>query len=156
MSKLTTNNSEYLRRTDNKFNDILNQSTNKIKFFIIYCKENININNVSDKKINIIIDFMMFIHNYTSEKIHFNKNKNIPEIFNTIKSEQNSENSDVKTNASFNAYELVDYIFNKYDLEKDMKKLIDNTHKELKEEEVKGTNIIEPEDEKKIKKKLKT
>ena len=37
-----------------------------------------------------------------------------------------------------------------------MKKLIDNTHKELKEEVVKGTNIIEPEDEKKIKKKLKT
>jgi len=154
LSTLITNNSEYLRRTSNKFNDILKPSANKNKFFIIYCKENININNVSDKKINIIIDFMMFIHNYTSEKIHFNKNKNIPEIFNTIKSEQNSENSDVKTNASFNAYELIDYIFNEYDLEKDMKKLIDNTHKELKEEEVKGTNIIEPEDEKKNKKEI--
>ena len=64
---------------------------------------------------------MMFIHNYTSEKIHFNKNQNISEIFNTIKSEQNSENSDVKTDSSFNAYELIDYIFNEYDLEKDMK-----------------------------------
>ena len=64
----------------------------------------------------------MFIHNYTSEKKHFNKNQNILEIFNTIKSED----------SSFNAYELVDYIFNKYDLEKDMKKLIDNTHKKLK------------------------
>ena len=101
LSTLITNNSEYLRRTSNKFNDILKPSANKNKFFIIYCKEN-NIKNVSNKKINIIIDFMMFIHNYTSEKIHFNKNKNIPEIFNTIKSEQNSENSDVKTDASFN------------------------------------------------------
>ena len=154
LSTLITNNSEYLRRTSNKFNDILKPSANKNKFFIIYCKENNNINNVSDKKINIIIDFMMFIHNYTSEKIHFNKNKNIPEIFNTIKSEQNSENSDVKIDASFNAYELIDYIFNEYDLEKDMKKLIDNTHKELKEEVVKGTNIIEPEDEKKNKKEI--
>ena len=78
LSTLITNNSEYLRRTSNKFNDILKPSANKNKFFIIYCKENININNVSDKKINIIIDFMMFIHNYTSEKIHFNKNQNIP------------------------------------------------------------------------------
>ena len=65
LSKLITNNSEYLRRTANKFNDLLKPSANKIKFFIIYCKEN-NIKNVSNKKINIIIDFMMFIHNYTS------------------------------------------------------------------------------------------
>ena len=67
LSTLITNNSEYLRRTSNKFNDILKPSANKNKFFIIYCKEN-NIKNLSNKKINIIIDFMMFIHNYTSEK----------------------------------------------------------------------------------------
>ena len=62
LSELIKNNSEYLRRTANKFNDILKPSANNIKFFIIYCKEN-NIKNVSNKKINIIIDFMMFIRN---------------------------------------------------------------------------------------------
>ena len=129
LSKLIDNNFNSLRKTANKFNDILKPSANNIKFFIIYCKDN-NINNVSNKKINIIIDFMMFIHNYNSEKIHFNKNQNIPEIFSTIRSEQNSENSDIKTDTSFNPYELIDFIFNEYDLEKDMKKLIDNTYKE--------------------------
>jgi len=150
LSKLIDNNFNSLRKTANKFNDILKPSANNIKFFIIYCKDN-NINNVSNKKINIIIDFMMFIHNYTSEKIHFNKNQNIPEIFSTIRSEQNSENSDIKTDTSFNPYELIDFIFNEYDLEKDMKKLIDNTYKELKEEDVLGSNILNQEDEKKIK-----
>jgi len=150
LSELIKNNSEYLRRTANKFNDILKPSANNIKFFIIYCKEN-NIKNVSNKKINIIIDFMMFIHNYTSKKIHCNKNQNIPEIFNTIRSEQNMEISDLKTDSSFNAYELIDYIFNEYDLEKYMKKLIDNTYKNLKEEVVKGANMIEQKDGKKIK-----
>ena len=147
LSELIDNNSDSLRKTANKFSDILKPNANNNKFFIIYCKED-NIENVANNKINIIIDFMMFIHNYTSEKIHFNKNQNIPEIFTTIKNEQNSENSDVKTDTSFNAYELIDYIFNEYDLEKDMKKLIDNTYKELKEEDVKKSNIIEQEEEK--------
>jgi len=139
LSELIDNNYDSLRKTANKFSDILKPNANNNKFFIIYCKED-NIENVANNKINIIIDFMMFIHNYTSEKIHLNKNQNIPEIFTTIKNEQNSENSDVKTDTSFNAYELIDYIFNEYDLEKDMKKLIDNTYKELREEDVKKSN----------------
>ena len=148
LSELIDNNSDSLRKTANKFSDILKPNANNNKFFIIYCKED-NIENVANNKINIIIDFMMFIHNYTSEKIHLNKNQNIPEIFTTIKNEQNSENSDVKTDTSFNAYELIDYIFNEYDLEKDMKKLIDNTYKELREEDVKKSNIIEEEENEK-------
>ena len=145
LTEIIENNSDSLRITEKKFIDILKPNINNNKFFIIYCKKE-GIEDVKDYNVDIIIDFMMFIHNYTSEKIHFNKIQNKPEIFNTISNEQNSENSDIKTNASFNAYELIDYVFKEYDLEKETKKMIDILNKEMKENDITKSDIIKSED----------
>ena len=39
---------------------------------------------------------MMYIHDYTSTKIHFNNNENFPEIMDALKTEENSDDSEKK------------------------------------------------------------
>ncbi len=94
----------------------------------------------------------MFIHNYTSSIIHLNNIENyqgiIPNIENhngenSQKSESNiSEN---KTNNSFHTNELIDYIFNSYDIEKETKEMIKRIEDEEKQNIEKfKNNIIYP------------
>ena len=75
LNHIIDKNNVYLRKTLNKFHDILKPKDNQRPFFIIYCTSD-NVNGITKKAFNIIIDFLMFIHNYTSSIIHLNKIEN--------------------------------------------------------------------------------
>ena len=88
--------------------------------------------------INIIIDFLMFIHDYSSMKIHLN-NIEEKDIIKDIKkndednSSEGTKSSNKTDSSSINTGELVDYVFNPYIIENETKKLI----KEIENEEAK-------------------
>ena len=69
--KIIEKNKKYLRRTSPKFFDELKPKNNQKSFYIIYCCEN-KVKGVEKDDINIIIDFLMFIHDYSSMKINGN------------------------------------------------------------------------------------
>ena len=135
--KIIEKNKKYLRRTSPKFFDELKPKNNQKSFYIIYCCEN-KVKGVEKDDINIIIDFLMFIHDYSSMKIHLN-NIEEKDIIKDIKKndEDNSSEGPTSSNktdsSSINTGELVDYVFNPYIIENETKKLI----KEIENEEAK-------------------
>ncbi len=140
------NNSESLRKTNSKFYDILKPDDNQKQkaFFIIYSSES-KIKDVEKYLVNIIIDFLMFIHDYASTKIHLNKleNFNVMRNININIEEQlssSNENSGKKTDATtFKSSELSEYLLNSYDIEKETRSIINLIEKE--------ENIIEDKKE---------
>jgi len=118
-----------LKKTLAKFQDILKPNDNQRPFYIIYCTEDDDFNGVTKKTFDIIIDFLMFIHNYTSSLIHLNNIENykdiIPkvEIYNRENSPKSESNiSENKINYFFYPNDIIDYAFNSYDIEKETKK----------------------------------
>jgi len=152
LNRIIEKNKKYLKKTLAKFQDILNPKDNQRLFYIIYCTED-DVNGVTKKSFDIIIDFLMFIHNYTSSLIHLNNIENYQDIIpkieihngeNSPKSESNiSEN---KTNYSFYPNDIIDYAFNSYDIEKETKKMIKRIEDEEKQniEQSKNNNIALP------------
>ena len=108
-------NKKYLKRTSSIFIDMLKPKDNQKKFSIIYCCENMP-NGVKKHKFNIIIDFLMYIYDYSSMII-----ENSPDGINSY---NKTDVSSVPTN------ELVDYVFNAHNIENETKKLINKIEKE--------------------------
>ena len=135
--KIIEKNKQYLRRTNPKFFDELKPKNNQKSFYIIYCCEN-KVKGVEKDDINIIIDFLMFIHDYSSMKIHLN-NIEEKDIIKDIKkndednSSEGTKSSNKTDSSSINTGELVDYVFNPFIIENETKKLI----KEIENEEAK-------------------
>ena len=151
LNHIIEKNKIYLKKTSAKFYDILKPKDNQRAFFIIYCTEN-KVNDVTKKAFNIIIDFLMFIHNYTSSILHLNKIENYQDIIPNIENNKNGENSpksdsnisENKTNYSFHLNDLVDYVFNSYNIEKETKEMIKKIENEEKQniENSKNINIV--------------
>ena len=127
-----------LRKTSPKFFDILKPEANQKPFHIIYCGVE-KINEISKKTVDIVIDFIMFIHDYTSSKIHLNKIENAIEIIQDIKknsvgnsSSSKGNHSENKTESSFHPNELINYVFDPYDIEKETKEMLKNVEEEEK------------------------
>ena len=139
--KIIEKNKKYLRRTSPKFFDELKPKNNQKSFYIIYCCEN-KVKGVEKDDINIIIDFLMFIHDYSSMKIYLN-NIEEKDIIKDIKKNDEDNSSEVtkssnKTDSSsINTGELVDYVFNPYIIENETKKLIKNNLIDNKNEDKK-------------------
>jgi hypothetical protein len=135
--KIIEKNKQYLRRTNPKFFDELKPKNNQKSFYIIYCCEN-KVKGVEKDDINIIIDFLMLIHDYSSMKIHLN-NIEEKDIIKDIKkndednSSEGTKSSNKTDSSSINTGELVDYVFNPFIIENETKKLI----KEIENEEAK-------------------
>ena len=127
-------NKKSLKKTYSKFIDKLKPKVYSKNFFVIYCCEK-SINGVSSKIVNVLIDFMMFIHDYTSSKILDNIPKKIRTI-NKKNNDDNSNNSEKKTDVSFELNDLIDYIFNPYDIEKETIKMIKDIYEEFGEENI--------------------
>lgn len=148
LNRIIEKNKKYLKKTFAKFQDILKPKDNQRPFYIIYCTEK-EVNGVAKKAFDIIIDFLMFIHDYTSSIIHLNNIKNYQDIIpkienhngeNSPKSESNiSEN---KTNYSYYPNDIIDYAFN-YDIEKETKKMIKRIENEEKQIIEKSKNNID-------------
>jgi L-rhamnose mutarotase len=151
LNHIIEKNKIYLKKTSAKFYDILKPKDNQRAFFIIYCTEN-KVNDVTKKAFNIIIDFLMFIHNYTSSILHLNKIENYQDIIPNIENNKNGENSpksdsnisENKTNYSFHLNDLADYVFNSYNIEKETKEMIKKIENEEKQniENSKNINIV--------------
>ena len=144
LNHIIEKNKIYLKKTSAKFYDILKPKDNQKAFFIIYCTEN-KVNDVTKKAFNIIIDFLMFIHNYTSSILHLNKIPNIENNKNGENSPKSDSNiSENKTNYSFHLNDLVDYVFNSYNIEKETKEMIKKIENEEKQniENSKNINIV--------------
>ena len=144
LNHIIEKNKIYLKKTSAKFYDILKPKDNQRAFFIIYCTEN-KVNDVTKKAFNIIIDFLMFIHNYTSSILHLNKIPNIENNKNGENSPKSDSNiSENKTNYSFHLNDLVDYAFNSYNIEKETKEMIKKIENEEKQnfENSKNINIV--------------
>lgn len=129
-------NKKYLKRTNPIFLDVLKPKINQKKFFVILYANN-DIDESKKKEINISLDFLMFIHDYTSSKIHLNKIENYNEIVEEIRKNSNEdlqyseENiSENKTDSSFRPNELVDYVFNRFDIIKQINEIIAKIEKE--------------------------
>ena len=139
--KIIEKNKKYLRRTSPKFFDELKPKNNQKSFYIIYCCEN-KVKGVEKDDINIIIDFLMFIHDYSSMKIHLN-NIEEKDIIKDIKkndednSSEGTKSSNKTDSSSINTGELVDYVFNPYIIENETKKLIKNNLIDNKNEDKK-------------------
>ena len=106
------------------------------------------VNDAEKDNLNIIIDFLMYIHDYASMKIHLN-NIEEKDVIQTIKKDEENTsdetNSYNKTDISFiPTNELTDYIFDAYNIE-------NNTRKEINKIEKEYLNIIENENEESIK-----
>ena len=137
-------NKKYLKKTSAKFIDMLKPKDNQKKFSIIYCCEKM-VNGVEQDKLNIIIDFLMYIHDYASMKIHLN-NIEEKDFIQKIKKKEEENSSDEansynKTDiSSIPANELPDYIFDDYNIGNEIRKEINKIEKE-------NLNIIENENE---------
>ena len=140
LTYIINKNRNCLRRTSPIFIDKLKPEDNKNKFFLIYSKQDIS--GVSKNIVNILIDFLMFIHDYCSSKIHLNHIENLPEVMKKINKEDN-----ISTNTSFNSDDLIDYVFVPFDLGKDFKEMI-NTVYEEEEKIIISKNNNENENEK--------
>ena len=137
LNHIIDKNKEFLKKTLPKFYDILKPIDNQRAFFIIYCTAD-NVNEITKKAFNIIIDFLMFIHNYTSSIIYLNNIENYQNILPKKKKyneEESSEsnNSEKKANISFYPNELIDYVFTSYNLEKEIKEMIFKLESEEKQ-----------------------
>jgi FtsZ-binding cell division protein ZapB len=135
--KIIEKNKKYLRRTSTKFFDELKPKNNQKFFYIIYCCEN-KVKGVEKNDINIIIDFLMFIHDYSSMKIHLNNIEEKDIIKDIKKNDEDNSSDEAKSSnktdsSSINTGELVDYVFNPYIIKDETKKLI----KEIENEEAK-------------------
>ena len=127
--EIITQNKTLLRKTKSKFDDQLKPKSNQNKFFIIHCVDSIK--GVSKYMINVIFDFLMYVHNYTSSKIHFNNLKNLPESMKSIK----NENSDKQTIDFYQTYDLVDYALSMNNFKVDIKFMINHANNQIKSEE---------------------
>ena len=135
LNHIIDKNKNCLKKTYPKFIDVLKPKDNQRSFYIIYCQKDIE--GVKIKEVNIIIDFLVFIHNYTSSIIHLNKIDNYKDIIPNIANnngdnsvESDSNNSEKKTNVTYHPYELIDYVFTSYDIKKETKELIENLEDE--------------------------
>ena len=145
---ITNKYANILRKTAAKFTDKLKPKDNSKKFSIIYCPKYQRLEDIDSSLINITIDFLMFIHDYSSNKIHLNKITNAKEIIKIIdkKNEDNlDENIEINTNGtSFKSEELINYIFNEFDIEKETKEIIDS----IKDKDNKDVDIKNEENKK--------
>jgi hypothetical protein len=137
-------NKKYLKKTSAKFIDMLKPKNNQKKFSIIYCYENM-VNGVEKHKMNIIIDFLMYIHDYASTKIHLNNIEEKDIIQNIQKKDEGNSSDETYTYhktdiSSVPTNELTDYIFDTYNIENEIKKEINKIEKE-------ELNLIENENE---------
>ena len=134
-----------IRRTSNKYLDILKPKDNMKKFFIIYCPINSDTDGINSKMFNIIIDFLMYIHDYCSVKIHLNEleDKEIIKIIKKSSGNNFQDNgSSNKTNEStLSTEELIDFVFSPFDVEKETKNLIEKIKKKEKDENKEEMNI---------------
>ena len=124
LNHIIEKNNSILKKTNTKFYDILKPKDNQKPFFIIHCIKDVN--GITIKEFNIILDFMMFIHNYTSSIIHLNNIENYKDIIPKIEksNEEDSSDSAKKRNSSFYPNELIDYVFTSYNIEKETKEMI--------------------------------
>ena len=129
IAEIITQNKTLLRKTKSKFDDQLKPKSNQNKFFIIHCVDSIK--GVSKYMVNVIFDFLMYVHNYTSSKIHFNNLKNLPELMKSIK----NENSDKQPINFYQTYDLVDYALSMNDFKDDAKFMINLVNNQIKSEE---------------------
>ena len=136
-----------LKKTTLKYTDVLKPRDNCKPFGLIYCSSE-NINGIKKKIVNIIIDFLMFIHDYSSSKIHLNKIEKSEDLVNSIiknNKDDNSDISDKKTTSTIKGNDAVEYIFNNFDLKKETNDIIETIqNKEKKTNE----NNIEIRDKK--------
>ena len=159
ISEIVNKHKESLRKTKTKFLDILKPEVNKNKFCIIYCYKD-ELEGVTSKQVNIIFDWLMYIHDFTSSKIHLCRNKELPELFELLA--QNLENLEKK--------EIINYLMNPYEpkkfaeykiknvceniMGKDSQNSMEmNNIKEVKEKKDNNKNV--PKESKKKKKNLK-
>ena len=100
--------------------------------------------------VNIIIDFLMYIHDYTSSRIHLTNIENYQDIIENIingnekETKETKENKN-KTERSVKTNELIDYIFNSYDLEKETQAIF----KKIEYEDIKKQELVENENKNK-------
>ena len=131
-------NKKSLKKTESKFKDVLKPKDNQKKFSIIYSIEKIN--GIEKGICNIIIDFLMFIHDYASSKIHLNEIENsidIMKFINKKNGEDNEENfSANKTETSLKSEGLINYVFSPFNFENETLNLI----KEIENEESNDEN----------------
>ena len=136
---LINKNKQYLVKTKKKFNDLTKPKKNRRPFYIIYTTQ-LNVNGVEQYLVNIVVDFLMFIHDYTSSKIHLNELENKEDIEKFIKqfveekysSSSSDENiSDKKTEASlsFKSHELIKNYMQPSKQQNILKKLIEEVIK---------------------------
>ena len=162
LTDIIDKNKNKLKKTYKKYIDVLKPKDIRSKFFIIYCCTNM-INNVGAKMVNIIIDFLMYIHDYTSSRIHLTNIENYQDIIENIingnekETKETKENKN-KTERSVKTNELIDYIFNSYDLEKETQAIFKKIEYEDNLDKNQGdineiNNKIKEEQKKKKKKK---
>lgn len=138
LNNLIYKNENYLKKTQKIFIDIFKPKDNQKPFFIIYCAAK-TINEINAAMVNICIDFLMFIHNYTSEKIHLNKleNKDIIDNIKKISDDKSGSSDEINTKtteaASFNTYEVIDYMFKPVDLKSEEENIIRKLYPEKKQ-----------------------
>ena len=132
LDKIIEKHKTYLRKTKTKFIDKLKPKVSKKKFFIIYCSKE-SIADIPTKIVNIIIDFLMFMHDFTSSKIHLNiEGKELEEnIYNIIiMGKPEDSTSSKNTIHSLKADDLANYLFNSPDISMIANKMINNLKKE--------------------------
>ena len=148
LNHIIDKNKKFLKKTLPKFYDILKPIDNQRAFFIIYCAAD---NEISKKTFNIITDFLMFIHNFTSSIIHLNNIENYQNMLPKNKKYNEEESSESnhfekKTNISFYPNELIDYVFTSYNLEKEIKEMILTLESEEKQNIENVVNISKKKD----------
>ena len=117
LNRIIGKNKKYLKKTFAKFQDILKPKDNQRPFYIIYCTEK-EVNGVAKKAFDIIIDFLMFIHDYTSSIIHLNNIKNYQNIIPKI---ENDNGENINTNEENENFEKLKIDFENLPKEGDIK-----------------------------------
>ena len=141
ISEIVNKHKESLRRTKKKYLDILKPEGNKNQFYIIYCYKE-QLEGVTRNQVNIIFDWLMHIHDFTSSKIHLCRNRDLPELFELLA--QNLENLEKE--------EIINYLMKPYEPKKfaeyKIKNVYDNIKGEDSQNSMKMDNIQEVKEEK--------
>ena len=141
ISEIVNKHKTSLRKTKKKYVDILKPEGNKNKFHIIYCYTD-ELEGVSRYQVNITFDWLMFIHDFTSSKIHLCRNKELPELFELLA--QNLENLEKE--------EIINYLMKPYEPKKfaeyKIKNICDNIMGKDSQNSMEMDNIQEVKEEK--------
>ena len=130
-----------LKKTTLKYTDVLKPSDNCKPFELIYCSSE-DINGIKKKFVNIIIDFLMFIKDYSNSKINLNKIEKPEGIVNSIFKNNKDDNSDIskkKTASIIKGNDAVEYIFNNFDFKNETNGIIETM--QIKEKKANENNI---------------